>query len=110
MATRIQCRSMSYIQKYEHNHDHTNVDPCCESCKDSITTWGKQWALNRYPGSSSHLPQSMILSMWLQCFDVEHDRNHLITGQWWEPLTSAREITIDVDDSQGTLVQYHECE
>ena len=27
-----------------------------------------------------------------------------------ESLTSAREITIDVDDSQGTLVQSTECE
>ena len=34
----------------------------------------------------------------------------LIVNQWWEPLTSVREITIDVDDSQGTLVQYTECE
>ena len=44
------------------------------------------------------------------CSDVEHGRNHLITGQWGKPLTSAREITIDVNDSQGTLVQSNECE
>jgi hypothetical protein len=45
-----------------------------------------------------------------RCLDVEHGRNHLITGQWCEPLTSAREITIDVNDSQGTLVHSTECE
>ena len=65
---------------------------------------------NKYPGSSSRLPQSTTLSMWLQCSDVEHGRNHLITGQWCEPSTSAREITIDVNDSKGTLVQSLECE
>ena len=65
---------------------------------------------NRYLGSSSRLPKSMILSMWLQWFDVEHGINHLITGQWCELLTSTREITIDVNDSQGTLVQYPRCE
>ena len=54
--------------------------------------------------------KSMILSMWLQCSEVEHGRNHLITGQWCEMLTSAREITIDVNDSQGTIVQYTKCE
>ena len=37
--------------------------------------------------------------------EVEHGRNHLITGHWWKPLTSAREITIDVNDSQGIEVQ-----
>jgi hypothetical protein len=36
--------------------------------------------------------------------------NHLITGQWCEPLTSAREITINVNNSQGTLVHSNECE
>jgi hypothetical protein len=41
---------------------------------------------------------------------VEHGRNHLITGQWCEPLTSVREITINVNDSQGTLVHSSECE
>ena len=45
-----------------------------------------------------------------RCPDVEHGRNHLITGQWCEPLTSAREITINVNDSQGTLVRSNECE
>jgi hypothetical protein len=45
-----------------------------------------------------------------RCPDVEHGRNHFITGQWCEPLTSAREITINVNDSQGTLVHYSECE
>ena len=41
--------------------------------------------------------------MWLQWYEVEHGRNHLITGQLCEPLTSAREITINVNDSQDTL-------
>ena len=45
-----------------------------------------------------------------RCLDVEHGRNHLITGQWCEPLTSAREIAINVNDSQGTLVHSSECE
>ena len=45
-----------------------------------------------------------------RCLDVEHGRNHLITGQWCEPLTSAREITINVNDSQGTLVHSSKCE
>ena len=78
--------------------------------QNSIATRGKQWTLNKYPGSSSHLPQSTILSMWLQWSEVKHGRNHLIADQWCEPLTSAREITIDVNDSQGTLVQSTENE
>ena len=45
-----------------------------------------------------------------RCPDVEHGRNHLITGQWCEPLTSVREITINVNASQGTLVHSSECE
>ena len=45
-----------------------------------------------------------------RCLDVEHGINHLITGQWCEPLTSVREITINVNDSQGTLVHSSECE
>ena len=67
-------------------------------------------ALNKYLVSSSHLPQDTILCMRLQWSEVEHGRNHLITGQWCEPLTSARDITINVNDSQGTLVQSIECE
>ena len=47
----------------------------------------------------------MILSMWLQWSEVKHGRNLLITSQWCEPLTSEREITIDLNDFQGTLVQ-----
>ena len=78
--------------------------------KYSIATQRKQWVLNRYPGSSSRLPQSMILSMWLQWSEVEHGRNHLITSQWCEPLTSAKEITINANDSQGTRVHSSECE
>jgi hypothetical protein len=45
-----------------------------------------------------------------RCLDVEHGKSHLITGQWCEPLTSVREITINVNDSQGTLVHPNECE
>jgi hypothetical protein len=45
-----------------------------------------------------------------RCLDVEHGINHLITDQWSEPLTSAKEITINVNDSQGTLVHSIECE
>ena len=46
----------------------------------------------------------------ITCIDVEHGRNHLIIGQWWKLLIIAREITIDVNDSQGTLVRSTECE
>ena len=47
----------------------------------------KLWVLsNIYPGSWSPLPQSTIISMWLQWFEVEHRINHLITGQWWKSL------------------------
>jgi hypothetical protein len=42
--------------------------------------------------------------------DVEHGRNHLITNNSGKPLTSAREITSDANDSQVTLVQSNECE
>jgi hypothetical protein len=45
-----------------------------------------------------------------RCPDVEHGRNHLITSQWCEPLISTREITINVNDSQGTLVHSSKCE
>jgi hypothetical protein len=43
-------------------------------------------------------------------FDVEHGREHLIIDHLGKPLTSAMEITSDVNDSQGTLVQSNECE
>ena len=52
----------------------------------------------------------MILSMRLQRSEFEHGRNHLIIGQLCEPLTSAKDITINVNDSQGTIVQSTECE
>ena len=42
--------------------------------------------------------------------NVEHGRNHLITDHWYIPLTDAREITNDDNDSQGTLVHSNECE
>ena len=128
MPTRIQHRSMWKRLKLGHSYQTYNVDLCQMDTNlsttmtiqmwiharthinYSIATWGKQWALNKYRGYSSRLPQSTILSMWLQCLDVEHGRNHLITGQWWEPWTSVREITINVNHSQGTLVQSTECE
>ena len=34
--------------------------------------------------------------------DVEHGRNHLITGQWCKPLTSVGETTRNVNGSQST--------
>ena len=40
--------------------------------------------------------------------DVKHGRNHLITGHCCTPLTSAREITNNDDDSQGTIVHSNE--
>ena len=55
---------MSYRHKFQHINNHTNVDPCYDSYKYSITTREKQWTLNKYPGSSSLLQQSTILSMW----------------------------------------------
>ena len=52
----------------------------------------------------------MILAMWLQCLDVEHGRNHLITGHWCIPLTDVRRITIDDDDLQDISAHFVECE
>ena len=40
------------------------------------------------------------MNRWL---DVEHGRNHLITGHWGISLKSAREITNDDNDSKGTF-------
>jgi hypothetical protein len=56
------------------------------------------------------------ISMWYKskdvniCFDVEHGRNHLITDHCGRPLTGVREITNDVNESQGTLVNSNKCE
>jgi len=52
----------------------------------------------------------MIPSMWLQFLEVEHGRNHLITGHWCELLTNARRITIDDDDLQDISTHFIECE
>ena len=38
----IQCISISCRHKFQHNNDHSNVDPCQESYKYSIVTWGNQ--------------------------------------------------------------------
>ena len=128
MTLRIQRRSMWKRLKLGHSYQTYNVDLCQMDAnlsttttiqmwiharnyiQYSISTWEKKWVLKNLLGSSSRLPQSTILSMWLQCLDVEHGRNHLITGQWSKPLTSTRDITIDVDDSQGILVHSSKCE
>jgi hypothetical protein len=46
----------------------------------------------------------------ITCVEVKHGRNHLITGHRCIPLTSAREIIIDANDSQGAIVQSIDCE
>ena len=59
----------------------------------------------RYEGTALFL--RLTLGRWVE---VEHGRNHLITGQWCEPLTSVMEITNDNNDSQGIIVHYDEWE
>ena len=78
--------------------------------KYSITTWGK--AMNAQQISKvfimfSNKYDSIHAN---KCIEVEHGRNHLITGQWWELLTSAREISINVNDPQGISVNSPKCE
>ena len=34
--------------------------------------------------------------------EVEHGGNHLITNQWWEPLTNVRETTMNENGPQDT--------
>ena len=34
--------------------------------------------------------------------EVEHEGSRLITNQWWEPLTNARDTTINENGPQGT--------
>ena len=81
MHTEIQHRFMRRRLKYGHSYQTYNVYLCQMDTnlsttmtiqmwirartytKYSITTWGKKCALNKYPGSSSRLPQSTILSM-----------------------------------------------
>ena len=46
----------TYIQLWIHAMDHTNT---------LSQPGGKKWMLNRHPGSSFRLPQSTILSMWI---------------------------------------------
>ena len=43
-----------------------------------------------------------------ECLEVEHGRNHLITDQWHEPLTSVRETTTNDNGSQGTPSRIYE--
>ena len=129
MATRIHRRCDRGL-KLRHIYQTYNVYLCHIDANLSISTTIQMWIhagtsynilhrnlgrklwliSNRYPGSSSRLPQSTILSIWLQWSEVEHGRNHLITGQLCEPLTSVREIIINVNDSQGTPIHSYECE
>ena len=98
-----------------HSHDQYKVDLCNSIC---VIVQNK---LHRNLGKAyiKVITQPRVflpIPIWYEsdhvnrCLDVEHGRNHLITVQWCEPLTSAREITINVNDSQGTLVHSSECE
>jgi hypothetical protein len=98
-----------------HSHDQYKVDLCnsvCVICPIETPSQPRQSIYQMITQPRVFLP----IPMWYdsnhvnRCLDVEHGRNHLITGQWCEPLTSAREITINVNDSQGTLVHSTECE
>jgi hypothetical protein len=98
-----------------HSHDQYKVDLCnsiCVICPiELLRNLGKAH-IKVISQPRVFLP----IPIWYEshhvnrCLDVEHGRYHLITGQWCEPLTSAREITINVNDSQGTLVHSNECE
>ena len=127
MATKIQHRSMQRRLKLVHKNQTYNVDLCHSKENLSTTMNTQMWIHARnhtntpsQPSESNeHLTNTHILQLvfnkvwlypWLQCSEVKHGRNHLITNQWCEPLTSAREITINVNDSQGTLVQSTEYE
>ena len=53
------------IFKFEYIHDHKNVDPCQDFIQYTPSQPGEKSmsSFNRYPRSSSCLPQSTILSM-----------------------------------------------
>ena len=98
-----------------HSHDQYKVDLCNSICvivqEKLLRNLGKV-----HMKVITQPRVFLLIPMWYEsnhanrCPDVEHGRNHLITGQWCELLTSAREITINVNDSQGTLVHSNECE
>lgn len=71
----------------------------------SIVAWDRhiyQGVTKKVPGSSSQ-PKNWYNSTHAnKCVDIEHGRTHLITSQCCISLTSAREITSDDNDSQGT--------
>ena len=60
-------------------------------------------------GSCAPTPpdQSKNSNMWIDVLKSNMLENHLITGQWCEPLTSARETTHNVNGSQGTTSTIH---
>ena len=127
MATRIQHRSMRRRLKFGHSYQTYNVDLFLMDANMSKTTdiqcGSMQWLVQNIPlqlerrQNAQWTPRVFILFLRKydsihvnRCIEVEHGRNLLITSQWCEPLTCAREITIIVNDSQGTLVHSTECE
>ena len=100
------------------------VDLCVKDSNLNIATRHTMWiyaTVHRIYSNATWICQKIsrvFISTTLQyesnhvntCVEVEHGRNHLITGHQCIPLTSVREITINVNDSQGTLVQSNECE
>ena len=95
---------MSYIGKSEHIHEHTNADPCNDSYKILHRNLGKEMNAQKTPGVFIMFSTKYDSIHANKCFEVEHGRNHLITCQWWKPLTSARDTTINVKDSQGVEI------
>ena len=89
-----------------HSHMTYKVDLCFDTNHYSIVSWIKKMR----PKVFNPVIWKYKYSHVITCVEVEHGRNHLITGHWWKPLTSVREITNNVSDSQGTLVQSNECE
>ena len=88
--------------KIGHSHKTYKVDLCINTNhKYSITTWIKKMRPRVFNAVLWKYESSHVIT----CVKVEHGRNHLIIDHWWKPLTSAREISIDVNDSQGTKVQ-----
>ena len=49
-------------------------------------------------------PNGGILIMWMDVSMSSMKRNHWITSNGWMPLTNARQLTIDVNECQGTRV------
>ena len=78
----------------------------------SMNMYLQSWIYNKstQPGCMKLDPRfwfpslSMYKSNHVSKFlEDEHGRNHLITGQWCEILTSVRETTSNVNGSQNTL-------